>query len=71
MKHISYYQRNFKETISLEKNLRNELKRKEQYVEELVQKQAILEQQLQEGLDLLCNFNYFYQPNVPRQFKRA
>lgn len=43
-----------KETISLEKNLANELKRKEAYIEELVNKQVLLEQQLQEGLDIFC-----------------
>lgn len=48
------FKHNLKETINLERNLTNELKRKEKYIEELVKKQAILEQQLEEGLDIFC-----------------
>lgn len=60
MKCLTYCQHNLKETISLEKNLTNELKRKEEYIEELVKKQTILEQQLQEGLVIFLHCNYFY-----------
>uniref|UniRef100_A0A2A4JGC0 Uncharacterized protein n=1 Tax=Heliothis virescens TaxID=7102 RepID=A0A2A4JGC0_HELVI len=46
---IKEYENNFKECISLEESLKNNLMNKEEYIAELEKKQSLLEQQLQES----------------------